>query len=83
MSRLQDRIPLILHSGIVNKFECVTAMLAFMEKLNFLLGSKYVNTWEFLRSLGKKLEAMMILTLKIIFYSGITWPDFGDISSLF
>ena len=41
-------------------------------KLNIILRSEYVNTWEFLHLLGKELKVMVILSLKNIFYSAIT-----------
>ena len=50
----------------------VATIVPIMAKLNAILRSEYVNTWEFLHSLGKDLKVMMILPLKSIFYSGIT-----------
>ena len=41
-------------------------------KLNIILRSEYVNTWEFLHLLGKELKVMVIRSLKNIFYSAIT-----------
>ena len=41
-------------------------------KLNIILRSECVNTWEFLHLLGKELKVMVILSLKNIFYSAIT-----------
>ena len=53
-------------------FSVVVAMLPIMKKLNNILRSECVATWEFRHSLEKVLKAMMILPLKNIFYSAIT-----------
>ena len=52
-------------------FSAVATMLPIMAKLNAILRSEWVSTWEYLHSLGKELKVMMILPLKNIFYSAI------------
>ena len=68
-STFKDKIPLFLHSSNVYNFNVVAAMLPIMAKLNAILRSECVNTWEFLHSLGQELNVMMILPFKNIFYS--------------
>ena len=68
----KDKMSSFLLSDIVYIFECGTAMLPIIAKLNVILMSECVNTWEFLHSLGKELKVMMIPPLKNIFYSAIT-----------
>ena len=60
-------------------FRAVTAMLPVTAKLNVILSSEYVNTWEIQHSLGKKLKAMLILPLKNILFRNYS-PDFEDFS---
>ena len=63
----KDKIPLVLLSGFVYKFQCGAAMLPIMAKLSIILRSECVNTWEFLHSVGKELKEMVILPLKTPF----------------
>ena len=72
-STFKDKIPLLLHSSDVYNFNVVAAMLPVMAKLNALLRSECVKTWEFLHSLGQELNVMMILPFKNIFYSTNTY----------
>ena len=51
---------------LFTNFSAVAAMLPIMAKLNIILRSECVNTWEFLHSLGKELKMMMILPLTLI-----------------
>ena len=60
-------------------FRVVTAMLPVTAKLNVILSSEYVNTWEIQHSLGKKLKAMLILPLKNILFRNYS-PDFENFS---
>ena len=53
-------------------FSDVDAMLRIMGKLNAILWSECVTTWEFQYPPGKELKVMMILPLNNIFYSAIT-----------
>ena len=52
----KDKMSSFLLSDIVYIFECGTAMLPIIAKLNVILMSECVNTWEFLHSLGKELK---------------------------
>ena len=70
----KDKIPSVLRSGIVYKFQCGSCNATYYGKTKRYFKSECVNTWEFLHSLGKVLKEMMILPLKNTFYSAITHP---------
>ena len=61
-------------------FRVVTAMLPVMAKLNVILSLKYVNTWEFRHSLGKKVKSDDHSTIKehLIPQFWRYSPDFED-----
>ena len=50
--------------------------------LPVILRLKYVNTWELLRSPGKEIKVIAILSLKNLFQPAITRPDFEEFSML-
>ena len=50
----------------------VAAILSIMAKLNAILKSERVNTWEVRLSLGKDLKMVMILQLKNIVHFAMT-----------
>ena len=54
---------------LFKNFSVVAAMLPITEKLNVILRSECVNTWEFRYSLRKELKAMMILPLHLLFWN--------------
>ena len=60
--------------ALFTNLSAVAAMLPIMAKLNVILKSECVNTWEFLHSLAKELKETMILPLKNTFYSAIMHP---------
>ena len=58
--------------ALFTNFSVAAAMLPIMPKLSIILISECVNTWEFLHSLGNKLQVTMILPLNNILFSAIT-----------
>ena len=69
----KDKITSFLRSGIVYKFQCGSCNATYYGKTKRHLRSECANTWELLHSLEKELKVMMILPLKNIFYSAITY----------
>ena len=57
---------------LITNFSMVVAKLPIMAKLNVILKSEFLNTWEFRHVLGKELKVMMILPIQTTFYSAIT-----------
>ena len=82
LSRLRAKLVTFIH--LKTEFHCpyflalftnvtvLAAMLPIMSKLNVILGSECVSTWEFWYSLEKELKMMMFLPLQNILYSAIT-----------
>ena len=46
----------------------VAAVLPIIAKLNIIIKSEIVNTWEFWHLLGEEVKVAMILTLKNIYF---------------
>ena len=58
--------------ALFTNFNVVAAMLPTMAKLNVILKSECLNTWNFQHPLGKELKGMTILLLKKINYYALT-----------
>ena len=90
-SRLSAKLVTVLHLktkfhrfyvlALFRNFSAVAAMLPIMAKLNVILRSECVNTWQFLHSLGKEFKMMTILPWKNLLFCNHT-PDFEDFSIL-